>query len=588
MALIETWFNQDLQSPVVVHHLHGNFFSQDNQGNLIGVNVFDGGEPATLSGTVTAYVIRADGATVPVTGSLNGNKCSVILSSDCYSIEGSLSVVIKLTGGGSVTTLCALVAYVYRSDTDTAVDPGTIIPSVEALIELIEQTVATIPSDYTDTVNGLTAKYGLNDQKSIVYDYYLKKITFPGGFYTYYGKSHAVANQQVLDISSVLSAGACNLYIDSSGVISAGAWNGNTPSGKELIGYVYDTVICIYGVPQRYIRVIDSHAGNSIYHGTPYSAGIIGVNHYDNVVYNYTTKVLTIPPAFTAYCGFGRGRGSALSLDVSSVLSSEACLIFVRESGSIYATRWSECRAESQTDQCVGYIFRKQVVLFGVNPDQISVIDESTDKVFCFGDSITAGVGASKLYHMDWHKMNPNLQFYNYGIGSTGYVLEWTGDVVAGGGVIGDGSTHTENGNNNVLKVMQSITGSMPNICIFAGTNDYGNNIPIADFRTAVQNALDYALTKTAKVFVIIPIKRENWATATNALGLHLKDYCDVIIEECDARGIVYGEGYDIGIDPSVSTNKTAFAPDGLHPNDAGHMRIARALLVKMQEAFAV
>lgn len=587
MAMIETWYNQDLQVPVTVQYLDGNVFSQDNLGNLIGVHVFDDGEPAVLSGTVSGNVIRADGGTVTVSGTLSGNDCYIILPSAAYAIPGPISIIVKLTGGGSDVTLCAVVANVYQASTDTAIDPGTIIPSIQDLIDEIERVVNTIPSDYTDTVNGLTAKYGLKDNVSIVYDYYLKKITFPGGFYTYYGKSHAVSSAQTLDISSVLNAGACNLYIDSSGVISAGAWNGNTPSGKELIGYVFDTVICIYGVPQRYIRVIDSHAGNSIYHGTPYSAGIIGVNHYDNVVYNYTTKVLTIPPAFTAYCGFGRGRGSALSLDVSSVLSSEACLIFVRESGSIYATRWSECRAESQTDQCVGYIFRKQVVLFGVNPDQISVIDESTDKVFCFGDSITAGVGASALFHMDWHKMNPNLQFYNYGIGSTGYVLEWTGDVVSGGGVIGDGSTHTENGNNNVLKVMQSITGSMPNICIFAGTNDFGNNIPIADFRTAVQNTLDYALTKTAKVFVITPIKRE-WATSTNSLGLSLKDYSDVIIEECESRGIVYFDGYKIGIDPSVSTNKTAFAPDGLHPNDAGHMRIARALLTKMQEAFTV
>ena len=104
-----------------------------------------------LSGTVTAYVIRADGATVPVLGSLSGNTCSVILSSACYEVEGTLSIAIKLAGGGSTTTLCAVVAYVYKSITDTAVDPSSIIPSVQALIEAIENAVDSIPSDYSDT-----------------------------------------------------------------------------------------------------------------------------------------------------------------------------------------------------------------------------------------------------------------------------------------------------------------------------------------------------------------------------------------------------------------------------------------------------
>lgn len=163
MALIETWYNQDLQSPVVVHHLHGNVFSQDSQGNLIGVHVLDGGEPAVISGTVSASVVRADGVTVPVAGSISGNSCSVILSSSCYAVEGTLSIVIKLTGGGSTTTLCALVAYVYKSSTDTVVDPDTIIPSVQALITAIENAVATIPPDYSELSNSVDGKVAIND-----------------------------------------------------------------------------------------------------------------------------------------------------------------------------------------------------------------------------------------------------------------------------------------------------------------------------------------------------------------------------------------------------------------------------------------
>lgn len=150
MAMIETWVNQDLTVPVQVVYLPGNVFSQDNNGNLIGVNVFQGGEPATISGSVSASVIRADGATVAVTGSLSGNQCSVVLPQACYAVPGVLSIVIKLTSGETVTTVGAVVANVYRSSTDTAVDPGQIIPDIQALIEAIDEAVESIPADYSN------------------------------------------------------------------------------------------------------------------------------------------------------------------------------------------------------------------------------------------------------------------------------------------------------------------------------------------------------------------------------------------------------------------------------------------------------
>ena len=149
MAVIETWFNQDLQHPVKARYLDGNVFSQDNQGNLIGVNVYNNGSPASLTGTVSANVIRADGATVAVSGMLAGNKASVVLPQSAYAVPGVISIIIKLTTSGVITTLCAIVANVYQSTTDTIVDPGTIIPSIESLIAEINAAIESIPSDYS-------------------------------------------------------------------------------------------------------------------------------------------------------------------------------------------------------------------------------------------------------------------------------------------------------------------------------------------------------------------------------------------------------------------------------------------------------
>ena len=149
MAMIDTWFDQDLQQPVQVRYLDGNVFSQDNKGNLIGVNIYDGGEPAVVSGTVTAYVVRSDGGTVPATGVLSGNQAYVILPEAAYAVPGVISIAIKLTGGGSTTTLCAVVANVYMTSTDTPVDPGSLMPTIQSLIDAIDAAVDSIPADYS-------------------------------------------------------------------------------------------------------------------------------------------------------------------------------------------------------------------------------------------------------------------------------------------------------------------------------------------------------------------------------------------------------------------------------------------------------
>lgn len=152
MAQIETWYNQDLKQPVKVHYLNGNVFSQDNQGNILGVEVFDGGSPASISGSVSGSIIRSDGATVAIGGTLSGNKAFIVLPESAYAVPGIISVVLKLTAGAIVVTLLAVVATVYASSTDAVVDPGTIIPSIADLIAEIDQAVATIPPDYSELV----------------------------------------------------------------------------------------------------------------------------------------------------------------------------------------------------------------------------------------------------------------------------------------------------------------------------------------------------------------------------------------------------------------------------------------------------
>lgn len=133
MAVIETWLTEDLKKPVQVKQLNGNLFSGDNGGNLIGVEVLDDGSPATLTGGVTGYIIRADGATVTVNGTLEGNRASIVLPASAYIVVGQVSIVVKV----STMTVGACVAYVYRTTTDTIVDPGSVVPDISELLAKI-------------------------------------------------------------------------------------------------------------------------------------------------------------------------------------------------------------------------------------------------------------------------------------------------------------------------------------------------------------------------------------------------------------------------------------------------------------------
>lgn len=195
MAIIESWFRQDLKEPVHVQMIQGNVFSQDEQANLIGVVVTDGGETAALSGSVAASIIRADGATVAQAGTLSGNKCSVILPAAAYAVPGPLVVALKLTQNGVVTTVLAVAATVYRTSTDTVVDPGTIIPSIQDLIEEIEEVVATIPQDYS----------ALSDEVTNEFNYIIKSFSDYSNYSQTWGSGNTILSTRVIPAGSFVS-----------------------------------------------------------------------------------------------------------------------------------------------------------------------------------------------------------------------------------------------------------------------------------------------------------------------------------------------------------------------------------------------
>ena len=140
MAVIETWLEQDLQAPVKVRYLDGNLFSNNGNGNRVGVRVYNNGEAVTLSGTVSGYVVVADGSTVPCTGSRSGNQASILIPPAAYQ-PGAVFISVFLTDGSTVTTLAAVSTTVMQTRTNSQVSPGSVVTDWTQTINAAMQSV---------------------------------------------------------------------------------------------------------------------------------------------------------------------------------------------------------------------------------------------------------------------------------------------------------------------------------------------------------------------------------------------------------------------------------------------------------------
>ena len=112
-------FIQDIKQEVRVRNCGGLMFTGDALADTIKVSVYNGSSAYALSGTVVCNCIRADGATVPVSGSISGNTAQATLTQACCAVQGPLAVVMKVTSGGVTSTILKAVYTVDVGETET-------------------------------------------------------------------------------------------------------------------------------------------------------------------------------------------------------------------------------------------------------------------------------------------------------------------------------------------------------------------------------------------------------------------------------------------------------------------------------------
>ena len=173
--------NIDLESGTI----HRSFLNHaigygDDDANRFGIRAYRNGVAEDLGGTCAGYFIRADGGTVVISdGVVSGNMAYVTLPEACYAVEGNFSLAIKVSGSGVTGTMRIVDGVVSRTSTSATVDPGTVIESIEDLIDAIDDAVASIPEDYSGLWTSLAPAYST----SATYPKTGTYCTYDGGLY---------------------------------------------------------------------------------------------------------------------------------------------------------------------------------------------------------------------------------------------------------------------------------------------------------------------------------------------------------------------------------------------------------------------
>lgn len=202
------------------------------------------------------------------------------------------------------------------------------------------------------------------------------------------------------------------------------------------------------------------------------------------------------------------------------------------------------------------------------------------------GDSITDSANLSDPLTVYWNVVKNKLQF------ASAVSEAWTGAAISREGSYTD---------KRFTKRYTSLATGLDIIGVLGGVNDYTQNAvygAMTDAATDADNTSFYGSLKflieglitrypSGRIFFMTPLPY--WSAskaygATNTVGKTLKDYVDAIKEVCRWYSIPVCDLFAMSeLYPYSADQRTAYIPDGTHPNAAGHARIAEKIASFMQ-----
>lgn len=197
-----------------------------------------------------------------------------------------------------------------------------------------------------------------------------------------------------------------------------------------------------------------------------------------------------------------------------------------------------------------------------------------SNSMYLMGDSITAGYPYEDNETIRWY--NPLKSIFNIDAGYR-----------TGSGLL------YKSGNINGISMADTHDFSINNfVCIFMGTNDYGNDMPLGDINDmypqneTVCGALNYILTKIRKdntacnIIGILPLNRKR-GTMENNFAYGTINNAGYTLNELNIKiNEIYKKYYCNVIDNTFSPiNKYSInnlLNDGLHPNEYGYRHLSQ------------
>ena len=205
-------------------------------------------------------------------------------------------------------------------------------------------------------------------------------------------------------------------------------------------------------------------------------------------------------------------------------------------------------------------------------------MDLKNKKVNFLGDSITEGVGVSspELKYVDVFAREYGAIVRNYGISGTRIARQINGDP------------NNHGCDYDFCLRAPEMDPDADIVVVFGGTNDFGHgDAPfgtMADrtpetFYGACHTLMTTLIERypTAEIVFMTPLHRE--CEEREEGREPLSSFVRAIKEVAEFYSLPVLDLYAMaGIQPQLEAHKTAFAPDGLHPNDAGAKRVADRL----------
>lgn len=210
-------------------------------------------------------------------------------------------------------------------------------------------------------------------------------------------------------------------------------------------------------------------------------------------------------------------------------------------------------------------------------------------KIAFLGDSITEGAGVANPENFFWKRIGrlTGAECYGYGIGGTRIAPQHAASA--------EGVWDRHFGSR-----VDEMIPDADIVVVFGGTNDFGHgDAPFGRYADRTTDtfcgAFAVLLEKLinrypdAQLVVMTPLHR----SSENELGVNewgvrrdfpLESYVDAILALSGYYSVPVLDLFRTsGLQPAVPILKERYMPDGLHPNDLGHERVANRLIGFLQ-----